>query len=784
MCILRVLRYVHRNLTSAFEYDAIKRQGVENMIDKMIKLGSESVQRRSLQYIAHGQLWMRQLAGLVGDEAWAALGAIERLELASMRGELEFFRNTPDPLTPLGAGGGRTDPMRWNLPTISSKVMADKLLAVFQNRRELREAQQCAVGAAEVISLDWTVQSGKTLGGKHLANVCNEDNNLVASRVTKSERIEEVSSFLEEIGARPNVSARVVVIDKVPPSLDESAVSKLAEKIMDAIPSVEKVMQDRFHVGHHISKHFNNADARFYALVIHGWRDATVTRDSKFENAVDEALRAGLISKQRNRKGITLGQRLSDDEISKLKASGEYHNLFSAKECIVPEHVKDADTLRLSVARWKTMVIDACFHPPGADGKRLPILLNGSNLVSSIEMMERIADKALKRIVHCIPPPGIRAWRPTGRTDTNGFEIQQSLLHTCGVESVNGQQSDFVTGSRCSKEVATACFLEGNAARIVAKAVASGEQEDVGTSDVRCALSINRWAGHGDDAGMVRLMHIAPHAIRSPPPKPDAAVCIQPLGRLDARVTQQLPSTAELARMPNVPRVLASLPAKTLMALPPPLTALAQRNAASLMLRMDDAASDDDFDVSQLDSPESRRQLAQAGVSLDDSPSVIRRAWDFLFGNSPTAAAAEPAPPPPPALTPAPPPIVPPPIPTSSEVSLAQAPPAEPLVLAQAPPAKRQKVGSTSAYQAKKKCMQNQWWCVCRPAWPAQGRQWHVESCPREKWAQAYDRDPSTAAAPAIGARVTALQCAGPRAGRSWEYRGGNEGVKGWVEVV
>lgn len=228
------------------------------------------------------------------------------------------------------------------------------------------------MGAAEVLSFDWCIHTGKALGGNMLANVCNDNNVLLASLVTKSEKIEEIVPMLQEIAARPNVTARVAVIDKVPPSLDEDAISKLALTIMEALPMVEKVMQDRFHVGHHVSKHFNNADARFYALVIHGWREATVTRDSKFESAVDEALRAGTISKQRKHKGVRLGQKLNDEEIRQLKASGEYHNLFSAKECIVPEIVKDADTLRLSVARWKTMIIDACFHPPDADGKRCP----------------------------------------------------------------------------------------------------------------------------------------------------------------------------------------------------------------------------------------------------------------------------------------------------------------------------------------------------------------------------------------------------------------------------
>jgi hypothetical protein len=56
------------------------------MLEKLTKLASEAVQRRCLQYVVHGQVWLRQLAGLVGDEAWMALDPSQRLALASLRG--------------------------------------------------------------------------------------------------------------------------------------------------------------------------------------------------------------------------------------------------------------------------------------------------------------------------------------------------------------------------------------------------------------------------------------------------------------------------------------------------------------------------------------------------------------------------------------------------------------------------------------------------------------------------------------------------------------------------
>jgi hypothetical protein len=117
-----------------------------------------------------------------------------------------------------------------------------------------------------------------------------------------------------------------------------------------------------------------------------------------------------------------------------------------------------------------------------------------------------------------------------------------------------------------------------------------------------------------------------------------------------------------------------------------------------------------------------------------------------------------------------------PPSPMSMDAPAAT--PKRQLELAQAlPEAKRPKNKSES----KNKCMKNKWWCTCRPVWPAQGRPWHAMACPRDKWARAYDADPGSAVHPTIGDRVTALISAGPRAGRTWEYRSGREG---WVEIM
>jgi hypothetical protein len=74
------------------------------------------------------------MAELVGDEAWARMGPGRQMELADVRGEYQFYSASIDKLAPLGLGGGRLDPMRWNLPSIGRQLLSDKLLSVMENR--------------------------------------------------------------------------------------------------------------------------------------------------------------------------------------------------------------------------------------------------------------------------------------------------------------------------------------------------------------------------------------------------------------------------------------------------------------------------------------------------------------------------------------------------------------------------------------------------------------------------------------------------------------------------
>ena len=390
-------------------YDTVTRQGVTNVIDKIVKLGAEAVQRRMETYVADCQLWLRQLFTLVGDHVWSTYSVGQQHKLARLRGELLFFGNSTNSMQPLGKGGGRLDPLRFNVPEIGGGVLREKLSSAMENQRAGLEEVMCNVGAQKVVALDWCNQSGKLLGGGLLANLVNESSVLMACKRTKSERIEEVIPMFKEVKARLEMKAIVAIIDKVPPSLDEHAISKLASIIIEHL-GVKYVLQDRFHVSHSVSKWFNNSDPRYHYWVIIRWRVATVLRRAMQEMRIDEMLRRGEISK--TRKGITIshGTPLSDSEIQELKDSGAYHDLFSTKEVLVPEDVMDAETLKMTTQRWLDDIEKVAFYPADEHGVRQPILQDGKRLIASVDLLKKVHANALKRIIKCIAPP---RWRHT-----------------------------------------------------------------------------------------------------------------------------------------------------------------------------------------------------------------------------------------------------------------------------------------------------------------------------------------------------------------------------------
>ena len=83
----------------------------------------------------------------------------------------------------------------------------------------------------------------------------------------------------------------MVVFDKVPPCYNsfEQGHTAFVQTIMRCIPTVERCIQDRFHVSHNMSKFFNNMCPTYNFLILVGWRHATVVRDAQDVEAVDQA---------------------------------------------------------------------------------------------------------------------------------------------------------------------------------------------------------------------------------------------------------------------------------------------------------------------------------------------------------------------------------------------------------------------------------------------------------------------------------------------------------------
>ena len=143
--------YLHKFHTSTLQYDTVCKQSMDDVINKIRKLGAETTQMRVERYMDHGQIWARQLSALAGDTTWNQLYRKQKLDLADIRGELLHFASAEEALAPLGVGLGRSDAMRWNIPKLSSKILIEKTLAVYENRRELREDQMYAVPVTKVM---------------------------------------------------------------------------------------------------------------------------------------------------------------------------------------------------------------------------------------------------------------------------------------------------------------------------------------------------------------------------------------------------------------------------------------------------------------------------------------------------------------------------------------------------------------------------------------------------------------------------------------------------------
>jgi len=104
----------------------------------------------------------------------------------------------------------------------------------------------------------------------------------MGSYVTGSTSLDGLLAWLAVIAARHNVNPLAVMVDNVPPSWDTANLSKFEKKLI-AVFGVIWVGQDRFHVCHSFSIHFNNMHSLFRTLIIVQWRNATTFLDGRLE---------------------------------------------------------------------------------------------------------------------------------------------------------------------------------------------------------------------------------------------------------------------------------------------------------------------------------------------------------------------------------------------------------------------------------------------------------------------------------------------------------------------
>ena len=597
-----------RVFTSACETDVISRQGLTMILSKVDMLGTQTVHNICEVYLAAGQIAYNQLYQRVNEKMWAAYTLQQQLQLAPLRGEFVALEEMDDRITPLGKGGGRRDLARFGFLTLVSNSFAPAVLEVFERRHDLRMRQMCQVGCDYVCSLDFCAHSGKVLGGKWQLLVTNEENNLIGSLVSDNVKLGDSKPFLTTLAKRPNFKARVAIIDNVPPSLDPTALSTLEVMLMETL-GVEWVGQDRFHVAHSFSPKFNNCHPGWWELIILGWRHATVERDVQCERLVIERLRTGTIKKQCTfrdvkyeicgnqwRRGVNaVWLSLTDNFdawLSDAQSSGLFHELFSTSpNVIVPENVLKKDALSLSIDRYIEGAIEQIFLPQSEGGVRQLRRTHGKALAQCDEAAVRqIFTNAKKRMMKCVPPDHLDAWRRTDKTDQNDIAIWKPYFHSCGTENWNSQQMSFVVGANTKKENATALFYEGNARLITNKEVEAGRQEDIDHSNPTVPLRCNAWAGHGGGVGGAdgqqphRLLQSAPFFVSLPPPAAEDEVCVQPIGRFDEGSRRKTPPALRLQFAPTtVPRApqSAALQLSTSLSSIPHLSSIGEAPASA-----------------------------------------------------------------------------------------------------------------------------------------------------------------------------------------------------------
>ena len=269
-------------------------EGPSYSAEKFTKMGARMVTECINASLDVGQAWMNDLKLLVGGDVWYKMSEDRQIHLIELRAELLTADNHVDKLCLLSSSLKPfiQDPAgMYALPT-QPKVLQAATLSVYESTKEHRRAEQAAVGAVIKLSFDFTKQSGENVGEEWLLTVKNESGQTVGKKAGRSTKYEDYRDFIQEIGARENVNAELIVID----DLVESAAGeydKRSQLLLDWIPTATEVITDRFHVVKTVNEGFNNFSDFFYPLMVVKQRDVVATRDFQLEQQIDVRLRKG-----------------------------------------------------------------------------------------------------------------------------------------------------------------------------------------------------------------------------------------------------------------------------------------------------------------------------------------------------------------------------------------------------------------------------------------------------------------------------------------------------------
>lgn len=111
--------FLDKSWTNNLNYDMIKRQGVSNMVEKILIAGAEAFDAFHTRYYFAAQLWWTQLEASVGEEAYNKLDDIDKALVLYDRNEYLYFCDEPNKVRPLWhAAGTRLHPSQAEHPLL------------------------------------------------------------------------------------------------------------------------------------------------------------------------------------------------------------------------------------------------------------------------------------------------------------------------------------------------------------------------------------------------------------------------------------------------------------------------------------------------------------------------------------------------------------------------------------------------------------------------------------------------------------------------------------------